>query len=174
MLAATYPQGLLGSPVRSPAGAREGADGGEGTDPRAWGLLVGPSLQASGSGGGRRLRHLQEGLLLQAGPPHHRLHGVRKQAAGQTTSEGQCWPRGPCVLWGGGSGQGERKGVCTVGAAAWLCSLCWGLQARDGRMTHVPARPLQPGQGTEAPLLGVEGQSPGQRSLRTQGPSQHP
>ena len=131
---------------------------------------------------GIRVRWWQEAVAFarRGLPAPGRAHPITvstesgSRRPGRTTSKGQCWLRGPCVLWGGGSGHGERKGVCTVGAATWLCSLCWGLQARDGRTTRVPAGPSQPGQGTEAPLLGVEGQSPGQRSLRTQGPSQHP
>ena len=86
MLAATYPQGLLSSPVRSPADAGGGVDGGEGADPWAWGVLVGLFLQASGSGGGKRLWHLHGGTcLLQVMPtvcPAPPSPSSRSQGAG--------------------------------------------------------------------------------------------
>lgn len=149
--------------------------GERGPTPGRGGSLWGSPSRHQGQGVARGCGTCTEGPAcsrscpLCAPHPRHHLHGVREQAARRTTSKGQCWPRGPCVLWGGGSRQRERRDVCTVGAATWLCSLCRGLRTRDGRMTCVPARPLQAGQSIEAPFLGVEGQSPGQRSLSMQG-----
>ena len=145
--------------------------GERGPTPGRGGSLWGSSSRHQGQGVARGCGTCMEGPAcsrscpLCAPHPSHHLHGVREQAAWPDHFKGPVlatWPL--CFV-----GRRERRDVCTVGAAAWLCSLCRGLRARDGRMTRMPARPLQAEQSIGAPFLGVEGQSPGQRSLRMQG-----
>lgn len=175
MLAATYPQGLLGSPVRSPAGAGGGADGGEGTDPWAWGVLVGLSLQASGSGGGKRLWHLHGGTcLLQVLPtvcPAPPSPSPRSQGAGGPPDHFKgpvlaAWP----LCFVGRREQTEGAEGCVHSGCGHLALLTVPGSPGQGWKDDLRAGQTFAGrQSIEAPFLGVEGQSPGQRSLSMQG-----
>lgn len=103
---------------------------GEGTDPRHGELLVGLSLRHQG-------REVAEGCGLPAPggahpSPSPQVREQRSGRPGQTTSSGLFVGRR-------GADRGAR-GDCTVGAAAWLCSLCRGLRARD-RHAQLACRP---------------------------------
>lgn len=140
-MAATYPQGLLGSPVRSPAGAGEGADGGEGTNPRAWGLLVGLSLQASGSGGGKRLWHLHGGAcLLQVVPtpsPSPRSQGAGGPAGPLQRASAGCVAPVFCGEEGADMGSGR---VCAQWVQPPGFAHCAGV-SRPGTEGRLACRP---------------------------------